>query len=168
MRGPLRPTSRPSPTPCSFAHHGLFNLNGCDGITGREFKIDADGYLPVDPDLIPTGVIAAVERSRFDFRMPRPVGSTGYDHNFCLSDGWRPIRPVAALQDPETGMKMRVETTEPGLQVYDGAYIPAEGLAGLDGKIYKPFAGIALETQAWPDAPNRPNFPDAILQPGEI
>ncbi len=157
-----------TPTPCSFAHHGFFNLNGSDGITGHTLQIDADSYLPVDQDLIPTGMIAPVEGSRFDFRTPRPVGSTGYDHNFCLSDGRRPIRPVATLRDPETGQTMRVETTEPGLQVYDGAYFPAEGLAGLDGKIYEPFWGIALETQAWPDAPNRPNFPPAILRPDEV
>ena len=154
-------------TPCSFAHHGFFNLDGTADISAHELEVKADSYLPVDADLIPTGDVAPVRGTRFDFRGPRPIGTEGVDHNFCLSHAQRPIRPVAALRSPKNGLSMAVETTETGLQVYDGAYIPTTGLAGLAGRRYGPFGGIALETQSWPDAPNKPNFPPAILRPGE-
>lgn len=155
-------------SPCSFAHHGFFNLDGSADITAHELKIDAAAYLPVDKDLIPTGEIAPVNATPFDFREPRAIGRQGVDHNFCLSDRQRPIRPVAVLRAPSSGLSMTIETTEPGLQVYDGAYIPREGLPGLEGRRYGPFAGIALETQSWPDAPNRAGFPSAILRPGQL
>lgn len=156
-----------APTPCSFAHHGFFNLDGGATIAAHELQIAANAYLPVDPDLIPTGKIAAVAGTRFDFRAPREIGTAGIDHNFCLSDGQRPIQTVATLRAPTNGLALTIETTEPGLQVYDGAYMPTEGLPGLDGRRYGPFAGVALETQGWPDAPNRAGFPNTILRPGE-
>ena len=154
-------------SPCSFAHHGYFTLDDSGDITGHWLRIDADGYLPVDADLIPTGAPAPVAGSAFDFRASRAIGKNGVDHNFCLSVARAPLRPVAELRSPQSGFAMTVETTEPGLQVYDGAYIPEQGLDGLDSRRYKPFAGVALETQAWPDAPNRPGFPSAILAPGD-
>lgn len=156
-----------APTPCSFAHHGFFNLDASTDISGHELEIKAESYLPVDDDLIPTGALAPVEGTGFDFRTPRQIGKRGLDHNFCLSDHPEPIRPVATLRSPQPGRSMRIETTEPGLQVYDGANIPPEGLPGLDGRRYGPYAGIALETQSWPDAPNQSGFPAAILWPGE-
>ena len=154
-------------TPCSFAHHGLFNLDGGGTITGHELWIDASAYLPVDDDLIPTGEIAPVDGTKFDFRNARSVGDAGLDHNFCLSPGREPSRAVAVLRSPANGLSMTVETTEPGLQVYDGANIPKIVTSGLDRQAYGPFAGIALETQNWPDAPNHSSFPNAILNPGE-
>ena len=154
-------------TPCSFAHHSYFNLDGSPDITDHELRILAEDYLPVDEELIPTGEVAHVEATDFDFRTAVPVGRRGLDHNFCLSKVTQPIRAVAELRSKTSGIAMAVETTEPGLQVYDGAYIPAAGLPGLDGRRYGPFAGIAMETQSWPDAPNRPDFPAAILRPGE-
>ncbi|WP_421904997.1 aldose epimerase family protein [Mameliella sp.] len=153
-------------TPCSFAHHSYFNLDGGPDITRHDLRIDAEAYLPVDADLIPTGEIRPVDGTKFDFRARSEIGTRGLDHNFCLSDTRKPLRPVARLRSTENDLSMSVETTETGLQVYDSAYIPEAGLVGLDGKKYKPFAGIALETQVWPDAPNRSEFPDAVLRPG--
>ncbi|MDP0930137.1 aldose epimerase family protein [Paracoccus onubensis] len=149
-------------TPCSFAHHGYFDLDGGGDIRNHSLMIHADTYLPTNDELIPTGRIAPVAGTPFDFRDLRGIGSAGYDHNFCLSDGPQPLRPVARLVG-ESGLGMRVETTACGLQLYDGAGI--KGVAGLGGRIYGPWAGVALETQHWPDAPNRPGFPSAILRP---
>lgn len=153
-----------APTPCSLAHHGFFDLDGMGDIRRHSLRIDADHILPVDDDLIPTGDIAPVAGSRFDFRQSHQIGDSGYDHNFCLSDGPRPLRPVAWLEG-ESGVSMRIETTACGLQFYDGAYM--RDVPGLAGRTYGPHAGLALETQAWPDAPNHPHFPDAILRPGQ-
>ncbi|SDE23778.1 aldose 1-epimerase [Paracoccus isoporae] len=152
-------------TPCSLAHHGYFDLDGGGDIRGHRLSIAAERYLPVDDDLIPTGEIAAVAGTRFDFRQAREIGPGGYDHNFCLSDAPRTLRPVARLTG-QGGLAMQVETTACGLQLYDGAHL--SGLPGLEGRIYETHAGVALETQFWPDAPNRPDFPDPILRPGDV
>lgn len=154
-------------TPCSFAHHGYFNLEGGGPVRDHLLQIDADHYLPVDAGLIPTGQIADVTGTAFDFRIPRPIGDAGYDHNLCLSYAQQPLRQVARLHGARSGVSLTLSTTEPGLQVYDGAKIPTRGLAGLGGQVYGPKTGIALETQSWPDAPNRPEFPDCILTPGK-
>ncbi|PZO68257.1 MAG: galactose mutarotase [Paracoccus denitrificans] len=153
-----------APTPCNLAHHGYFNLDGSDDVRDHTLWIDADRYLAVDDDLIPLPGTSDVADTRFDFREPRRILPGGYDHNFCLSDGPRPPRVVALLQG-KSGLRMEVATNAPGLQVYDGAHF--DGLAGLDGRRYGPFAGIAMETQGWPDAPNRNDFPSAILRPGQ-
>lgn len=153
-----------APTPCSIAHHGFFDLDGTGDIRGHQLQVAADHYLPVDVELIPTGEIAPVAGTRFDFRQPRVIGPEGYDHNLCLSDTARPLREIARLTGRH-GLAMTVGTTECGLQFYDGAHMARIG--GLDGRTYGPFAGLALESQGWPDAPNRPGFPDAILRPGQ-
>lgn len=152
-------------TPCSLTHHGFFDLDGTGDIRNHHLMIAADHYLPVNHDLIPTGDIAPVTGTAFDFRQPRLIGDAGYDHNLCLSDGPQAIRPVAVLTGAN-GLSMRVESTACGLQFYDGAYM--DGVPGLDGRVYGPNAGLALEAQSWPDAPNQPHFPDAILRPGRI
>ncbi|NHF74567.1 aldose epimerase family protein [Paracoccus xiamenensis] len=154
-----------APTPCSLAHHGYFDLDGRGDIRGHQLEIAADHYLPIDDDLIPAGPPAPVAGTAFDFRRPRLIGPGGYDHNFCLSDGLAPLRDIARLTG-SAGIAMTVATTACGLQFYDGAGM--SDLGGLDGRRYGPFAGVALETQGWPDAPNRPDFPDSILRPGQI
>lgn len=151
-------------TPCSLAHHGYFALEPGGDIRDQHLWIYADSYLPVDGDLIPLPGIAPVEGTDFDFRSPRPIGGTGYDHNFCLSRGPVPLRPVARLTG-RSGLGMTVLTDAPGLQIYDGRHF--DGFAGLEGQVCAPYAGIAMETQHWPDAPNRADFPDAILRPGQ-
>ena len=153
-----------APTPCSLAHHGFFDLDGAGDIRNHDLTIAADHYLPVDDDLIPTGQIAPVAGTAFDFLTPRRIGSAGYDHNFCLSTTPQPLRPVARLSG-RSGLILQIETTACGLQFYDGAHI--NGVRGLGGRIYGAHAGLALETQAWPDAPNREGFPDAILRPDQ-
>ncbi len=158
------------PTPCNMAHHSYFNLDGRDDILDHEIMIAADRYLPVDGDQIPTGEVAAVAGTPFDFGEMRPIRCQGeqvlYDHNFCLSDNRTEKRAVALLTSPYSGVSMEVWTGEPGLQLYCGFKLdtPVPGLQGLP---YKAFTGLCLEAQIWPDAPNHAHFPDCILRPGE-
>ncbi|MEI2387406.1 aldose epimerase family protein [Breoghania sp. JC706] len=153
-------------TPCSFAHHGYFVLDGSGDIERHRLRVAASRYLPVDGDLIPTGEIAGVAGTAFDFRTPRAIGGAGYDHNFCLDGADGRLRDVAWLESPESGLSLTVSTTEPGLQIYDGAHL--EGALGYGGTRLKARAGLAMETQAWPDSPNRADFPPCILRPGAV
>ena len=171
------------PTPCSFAPHPYFNLASGGTILDHELRIEAGDLLEVDADLIPTGRRTMVAGTAFDFRTRRRIGGqgdgAGLDHNFCLSPERVPIRPVAELRAP-SGLTLTVETTEPGLQVYDGAHLGAHqgGPLSPDPTVYGAYeaaswplvahAGIALEPQLWPDSPNRSDFPDSILRPGAI
>jgi aldose 1-epimerase len=158
-------------TLCNFAHHSYFNLSGRPSIAGHRLRIIADTYLPVDDDLIPTGERRQVEGTPFDLRGGLVLTSDGlpqgFDHNFCLSDSRSSIRPVAWLEAPDDGPTMVVETTEPGLQFYDGAMVAATAL-GLEGRPLGAHAGLALEPQLWPDAPNHSDFPSALLRPGDV
>jgi aldose 1-epimerase len=155
-----------APTLCNLAHHSYFTLGGAT-ISDHRLRVDAETYLPVDDELIPTGEERAVAGTRFDFRTPAPVGQAHpVDHNFCLSRERRPLRPVARLENPATGLAMDLHTTEPGLQVYDGAKINID-LPGLTGQPMRAHAGIALEPQIWPDANHHAGFPQAVLRPGE-
>ncbi len=158
------------PTLCNFAHHSYFNLGGEATINDHLLQIAADTYVPVDQELIPTGEVSAVAGTRFDFRVAKPIGDAGragtLDHNFCLSQSRTEIRPVAWLKSQSSGVNMEIRTTEPGLQVYDGAKI-AVPVAGLGGRKMGANAGVALEPQIWPDAIHHPSFPQAILRPGE-
>lgn len=138
-------------TPVSLAHHGYFVLDDSGDIRRHRLQVAADHYLPVDAALIPTGEVAPVAGTDFDFRRPRAIGE-GHDHNLCLSRARVPLRPVATLTG-QGGLSMEIATTEPGLQLYDGRHLG--------------HAGVALETQNWPDAVNRPHFPDPILRPGD-
>ena len=111
-----------------------------------------------------------VEGTAFYFLAARPIGAAGigYDHNFCLSKGRRPLREVAELSSPRSGLSLALATTEPGLQVYTAAKLFSGATPGLAGSPYGPFAGVALEPQVWPDAPNRPWSAQARLRPGEV
>jgi len=161
------------PTLANIAHHSYFNLDGADDILDHELMIAADHYLPVDAELIPTGEIAAVEGTDFDFRDLRPIRREGadgrqvpYDHNFCLSSDREPIRTIALARSIRSGVAMELRTTEAGLQFYTGFKI-TPSVPGLGGKPYGPCAGFCLETQSWPDSPNHPGFAGAVLRPGE-
>jgi len=139
-----------APTILNPTLHAWFNLHG-DGqglTTTHLLKINADGYTPVDEGLIPTGEIAAVEGTPFDFRAPKPV-TPEFDHNFVLRAA--PGEPALELYEPGTGILLKVFTDQPGLQMYSG----------------RPDCGLVLETQNFPDAPNHSGFPDAVLRPGE-
>lgn len=139
-----------------------------DAVERHDLRIDAATCLPVDPDPIPTGELRSADNTGFDFRQGAETGRRGLDHNSCLASGRRDTTYVAWLQSRESGLTITVPSTEPGLQVHDGACIPGAGLPGLDSRVYRPYADIALETQSLPDAPNRPGFPNTILHPGEF
>lgn len=145
-----------APTLVNLTNHSYWNLSGTGSGTasGHELRIAASRLTPVDDGLIPTGELAEVGGTRFDFREPRKVG-VGYDHNYVL-DG----RDAAELHDPSTGRVLNVTTTEPGIQLYTGDH--------LDDGPFGPGDGIALETQHFPDAPNRPEFPSTVLRPGSV
>nr|WP_321443686.1 aldose epimerase family protein [uncultured Cohaesibacter sp.] len=157
-------------TLCNLAHHSYFNLDGSPTIDDHVLQVSAEHYLPVDDEAIPTGEIAPVEGTWMDFRNAKRLGDAlaehSIDHNFCLSEARQSLRPIACLQSPASRVKMTVLSTEPGVQAYDGSYIDA-GMIGLDGCEMGPRAGFCLEPQVWPDAPNHPDFPQAVLRPGE-
>lgn len=154
-------------TLCNLAHHSYFTLDGTGSIANHLLQIDAEDFLPIDEELIPTGEICAVAGTRFDFRSPRPVASGGsLDHNFCLSSNRRENCNVARLTSVNSGVSMDVRTTEPGLQIYDGGRIDID-VPGLTGLPMSHHAGIAMEPQIWPDANHNEGFPSAVLRPGE-
>ena len=156
-------------------------MGGDQGILDHELAISASRFTPVGPDLIPTGEIAPVSGTPFDFTSPARIGDRidladdqlangqGFDHNFALDLGApandRGERLAAKLFAPSSGLEMEVWTTEPGLQFYSGNLM---GRGRLPGR--RPLgkrAGLCLEAQRFPDSPNRPQFPDSILRPGE-
>ncbi len=159
-----------APTLCNLAHHSYFNFDGAATIDGHRLKVAADAYLPTDAEAIPTGDVRAVADTPFDFRTAKDIGPVCdeivLDHNYCLSDTRQPVRPVAWLSSPASGVSMEVRTTETGLQVYDGRKINVDP-SGLTGVPMRARSGIAIEAQNWPDAIHHEHFPQAVLRPGE-
>ena len=154
-------------TVCNLAQHSYFNLTGMPDMNGHKLKVAAEHYLPVDNEFIPTGEVLSVSDTRFDFRNAVPLPAQQLlNHNFCLSTDRQPLRPVAWLSAEKVGLTLELRTTEPGLQLYDGSLLSSK-VMGLNGFVYKPFSGLALEAQIWPDAPNHPHFPSALLLPNE-
>ncbi|SER88655.1 aldose 1-epimerase [Streptomyces sp. yr375] len=150
-----------APTVVNLTNHSYFNLGGpgSGAASGHELRLAAGRYTPVDADLIPAGGPAAVDGTRFDFRTARKIG-VEYDHNFVLDKGVGGApEEVAELHDPATGRVLTVATTEPGIQVYTADHL---------GEPFVPCEGVALETQHFPDSPNRPDFPSTVLRPGEV
>ncbi|RJL24697.1 aldose epimerase family protein [Bailinhaonella thermotolerans] len=148
-----------APTVVNLTNHSYFNLAGKGDVLGHVLTMPAHRYLPVDADLIPTGELAPVAGTDFDFTGPEVIGARrggAYDHCYVL-DGEGPIR----VAEPESGRVMEVTTTEPGVQLYTGAMLDPEATP------YGPYAGFCLETQHYPDSPNRPEFPSTVLRPGE-
>lgn len=162
------------PTPVNLTNHSYFNLSGdpATQILDHQLQIDADHYTPVNQQLIPTGEIAPVEGTPFDFTEPHAIGSRieevpgGYDHNFVINDHTGELQNIATLVDPETGRKLEVITTEPGIQFYSGNFLDGS-ITGSDGTAFIKHSALCLETQHFPDSPNQPDFPSTILEPGD-
>lgn len=171
-------------TPVNLSQHTYWNLagNATRDILGHVLTIEADAITPVDSILIPTGEVAPVAGTPFDFRTPTAIGArvdqreniqirygNGYDHNFVLNrDNATPDALVhaARVAEPSTGRTLDIYTTEPGLQFYSGNFLDGS-IAGKGGSVYRFRYGLALETQHYPDSPNHPNFPSTILRPGQ-
>jgi len=157
-----------APTLMNPAAHPYWNLDGSDDIAGHHLRIAADHYLPTTPEGLPTGERRAVAGTPFDFREGRGLAPPdGLDHNFCLSDHPEAPRPVAWLTG-RSGLRLTLETTAPGLQVFEARGFNSAPHAGHGGVPYGVFAGLALEPQFWPDTPNHPDFPPILLEPGTV
>ena len=159
-------------TPANLCQHSYFSLDEAENVLDTRFTIAADHYLPVDEKLIPTGEVRPVAGTAFDLRSETVLREriaadlSGFDHNLCLSPQRVAKRHIARVFSPKSGVSLDVETTEPGVQFYT-AHKLSVPVPGHDERTYGPFAGFCLETQIWPDAINRENFPNAVLRPGE-
>jgi len=161
-------------TPVNLTNHSYFNLSGdvTNTILGETLMIDADNYTPVDTTLIPTGKIKSVKGTPFDFTTPKEIGKDfanvqgGYDHNFVLNKKDNLLDKVAEVSDSISGRVMDVYTTQPGLQFYTGNFLDGKFI-NRGGTPLAQHSALCLETQHFPDSPNKPNFPSSILKPGE-
>ncbi len=165
-------------TVLNLTHHGYYNLAGAGSALDHELTLNASFFLPVDATLIPTE-IAEVDATPFDFRQPTRIGERirsghaqlmagrGYDHCFVLDRaGSKGLVHAARLAEPVSGRVMDIETTEPGIQFYSGNFLDGR-LRGSAGQAYRQGDGVCLETQHFPDSPNRREFPSTVLRPGE-
>ena len=151
----------------NLTSHAYFNLAGTGDILDHQLTLHAVAFTPVSKELIPTGEMESVENTVMDFRQSRPIATGGYDHNFVLKDYDGSLRPAARLYEPNSGRVLEILTTEPGIQFYSGNFLDGS-LTGKGGVAYEQYAGLCLEPQHFPDAPNHADFPSTVLRPGEV
>jgi len=169
-------------TVINMCNHSYFNLSGnpVNPITDNTVYINADGYTPVDSTFMTTGAIDSVKGTPMDFRTPKVIGTdinkydfiqlkngNGYDHNWVLNTAGDVTKLAAKVTSPITGISLEVFTNEPGVQVYTGNFLDGT-VKGKKGIVYKQRTGICLETQHYPDSPNKPQWPSTILEPGKV
>lgn len=166
-------------TVMNFTNHAYFNLGGyaAGDILSHVLKIDADKFTPVDKNSIPTGELRPVEGTAFDFRTPKEIGkdiqekdvqlvnAKGYDHNFCINAPSLE-KPCASVSEPKSGRYMQLYTDLPGVQLYCANFL--SNVKGKDSIIMNEYEGFCLETQFWPDTPNRENFPSCVFDKDEV
>ena len=156
----------------NLTNHSYFTLKGQGTILKHELTMNADSFTPVSEALIPTGEIAPVAGTPMDFRDGRAIGSeigltkSGYDHNFVLNDWDGSLRSAVQLYEPTSGRVLEILTTQPGMQFYSGNFLDGSFI-GKNGFAYVKYAGLCLEPQHFPDAPNHPDFPSTVLRAGE-
>jgi aldose 1-epimerase len=172
-------------TVINMVHHSYFNLAGhaSGDVLAQEMRIAGDYYIPVDGELMPTGEVLTVAGTPYDFRHSRPIGEQlaalpavgadvfegggGWDHNWCLRlPDARGMIEAAEIVDPSSGRRLRLSSTEPGLQMYTGGYLN-NAMIGKGGNAYCQYAGFTLETQKFPDSPNFAHFPSTTVMSGE-
>ena len=165
-------------TVLNLSHHSYFNLAGKGDVLNHQVTILADKFTPVDSTLIPSGELRPVEGTPFDFRQPTAIGArikqqdeqlkfgNGYDHNWVITKPPGQLGLMARVYEPTSGRVLEVFSTEPGLQFYTGNFLDGT-LKGKDGRAYEFRSGFTMEPQHYPDSPNQPAFPSAVLKPGE-
>jgi len=168
-------------TVVNLTQHSYFNLtgNGKHDILNHVLVINSDEIVPVDKTLIPTGKFRKVAGTPFDFTTPQSIGSRinekdeqlelgkGYDHCYVLKSSTDSLNFAATVSDPDSGRKMEVYTTEPGIQLYSGNFLTGS-ITGKGNVVYGKRFGLCLETEYYPDSPNQPQFPSVVLKPGEV
>lgn len=168
-----------APTILNLTHHAYWNLGVHEDVLEHELEIFGSRFLPVAPDLIPTGELRAVAGTPMDFLRASAIGARlgepdeqllrggGYDHNWVLDRAGAALAPAARLREPRLGRSMEVLTTQPGLQFYSGNRLDGS-LVGKRGRRYGRHAGLCLETQHFPDSPHHRGFPSTVLLPGDV